>query len=384
MSFAILALIGVLALLGPALASIPRLRLPLVIGELGAGVLIGSSGLHLVSSANPTFSFLASIGFALVMFEAGSHVPVRQRALRAALWRGLARAGMVGLLAVLVGLVLSRLAGTGHAALYAVLMASSSAALVLPILDSQKLTADTATLPLLAQVAIADTVCIVALPLAIDPHHALRAALGGLALAAAAGVLFLIMRQLQRDGWRHRLQSFSKRRRFALELRVDLVVLFTLAALAVRTHVSVMLAGFSYGLVMAGVGEPRRLARQLFALTDGFLGPLFFVWLGASLNLSEVGHQPRYLLLGIALGAGAVLVHLVTSATGLSAGAALLSSAQLGVPVAAATLGTQLHLLHPAEAPALIVGAVVTIAATTLGASLTGAAHTDTDPAQSG
>ena len=43
-------------------------------------------------------------------------------------------------------------------------------------------------------------------------------------------------------------------------------------------HVSIMLAGFSFGLAVAGVGEPRRLARQLFAVTEGFLGPLFFVW----------------------------------------------------------------------------------------------------------
>jgi hypothetical protein len=48
----------------------------------------------------------------------------------------------------------------------------------------------------------------------------------------------------------------------------------------VRTHVSIMLAGFCVGLAVAGVGAPRRLARQMFAVTEGFLGPLFFVWLG--------------------------------------------------------------------------------------------------------
>jgi hypothetical protein len=41
------------------------------------------------------------------------------------------------------------------------------------------------------------------------------------------------------------------------------VILFTLAAVAVNTHVSIMLAGFSYGLAVSGIGEPRRLARQL-------------------------------------------------------------------------------------------------------------------------
>jgi hypothetical protein len=44
----------------------------------------------------------------------------------------------------------------------------------------------------------------------------------------------------------------------------------------------------------------------------------------------------------------------------LSMGA--LAAAQLGVPVAAATVGTQLHLLAPGEAAALMLGALVTIA----------------------
>ena len=47
-----------------------------------------------------------------------------------------------------------------------------------------------------------------------------------------------------------------------------------------------------------------------------------------------------------------------------------LACAQLGVPVAAATLATQLHLLGPGEAPALILGALVTIAVSTVGGGL--------------
>ena len=103
-------------------------------------------------------------------------------------------------------------------------------------------------------------------------------------------------------GYRKRLHKLSEEPRFALELRVNLLIVFALAALAVETHVSIMLAGFSFGLVMAAIGEPRRLARQLFAITDGFLGPLFFVWLGASLDVRALGSHRSYILLGVALG----------------------------------------------------------------------------------
>src|SRR5207342_1054261 len=121
-------------------------------------------------------------------------------------------------------------------------------------------------------------------------------------------------------------------------------ILFALAGVAVWLHVSIMLAGFAFGLAVAAVGEPRRLARQLFALTEGFLGPVFFVWLGSNLDLRALGAEPRL------IGLGAVLAHVLTRVSGQPLSIGLLASAQLGVPVAAATVGTQLGVLVPGEA----------------------------------
>ncbi len=367
MSFATLALVSLVALLGPLLAWPPRWHVPMLVGELAAGVLLGPTAVNRLHAGDPTFAFMADIGFALVMFVAGSHVPVRDPRLRGALRTGLARALAVGALAAVGGLAISHLFGTGHAALYAVLLASSSAALVLPILDSLKLDGP-AVLQLLPQVAIADTACIVALPLAIDPHHAGRAALGAVAVVGCGVVLFFALCYLERSGWRKRAHKVSERRGFALELRVSLVVLFALAALAKGTHVSIMLAGFTCGVAVAGVGEPRRLARQLFGLTEGFFGPLFFVWLGASLDLRDLGRHPSFIGLGLLLGAGAVVVHLAPRVSGQPLAAGAMAAAQLGVPVASATLGSQLNLLRPGEAAALILGALVTVVVATAAA----------------
>jgi Kef-type K+ transport system membrane component KefB len=131
-----------------------------------------------------------------------------------------------------------------------------------------------------------------------------------------------------------------------------------------------MLAGFSIGLAVTAVGEPRRLARQLFAVTEGFLGPLFFVWLGASLNLQELVHHRSYILLGVVLGLGAIATHVAMRVTRQPIAAGGLASAQLGVPVAAATVGSQLHLLKPGEPAALLLGALVTIAAAVFGGAI--------------
>ena len=161
-----------------------------------------------------------------------------------------------------------------------------------------------------AQIAIADTACIVLLPLVIDPSHAPRAALG--------------------DGGSRRLRPCRFRRSPVRATGPGGASACTttprtaggrwscgsawrscsgLAHWRGSTHVSIMLAGFALGLVVAAVGEPRRLARQLFGITEGFFGPLFFVWLGASLQVRDLGAHPRLILLGVALGAGAVVAH---------------------------------------------------------------------------
>ncbi|MEB0288872.1 cation:proton antiporter, partial [Cryobacterium sp. 10S3] len=80
-------------------------------------------------------------------------------------------------------------------------------------------------------------VAIIALPLAIDPPNAGRAALGAGAVAAAAAVLYLTLSRLERNGARLRLHRLSEQRKFALELRIQLAVLFAMSALAVFGHV---------------------------------------------------------------------------------------------------------------------------------------------------
>jgi len=363
--FGTLALVVLVGLLGPLLATPQRGRVPVVLGQLLAGVALGRTGTGTLHPDDRTFTFLADIGFALVMFVGGTHVPVRDARLRSALRVGALRAVAVGVLAVPAGFGLAAVFDTGHGLLYAVLLASSSAALVLPIAQAGP-SSGADVLQLLAQVSVADAAAIVALPLAIDRAHAGRAALGALAVLACAGVLFVVLRQLERTGLRKRMHRLSEHRRFALELRINLLILFALAALAVRTHVSIMLAGFSFGLVVAAVGEPRRLARQLFAVTEGFLAPLFFVWLGAVLDLRSLASHPSSIGLGVALGAGAVGVHVLMRVSGQRLAAGTLAAAQLGLPVAAATLGTQLGVLHRGEAGAIMLGAMVTIAAATL------------------
>jgi Kef-type K+ transport system membrane component KefB len=365
--FATLAVIVLAGLVGTIPAFPKGWHVPVVVGELFVGVILGRTGLGYLDASETTFSFLAEIGFGLVMFVAGTHVPVRDVGLRHGLGTSAACAVLVGAGSVPLGVLLASAFGTNHAALYAVLMASSSAALILPIISSLGLHGEP-VLQLLPQVAIADALCIVALPLAIDPVHAVRSALGALAVVLAGAVIFGILLFLERKGYRRRLHRVSEERHFAMELRISLMILFALAAVAGRSHVSVMLAGFVFGLAVAAVGAPRRLARQLFAVTEGFLGPLFFVWLGSSLDLRALGSRPTLIVLGLLLGIGALLSHSLARLTRQPLSLSLLAAAQLGVPVAATTLGTSLNVLQPGESAALLMAALVTIAVSTIAA----------------
>ncbi|MDT5401349.1 MAG: hypothetical protein QOK33_4580 [Mycobacterium sp.] len=367
--FQTLALVAVIGLAGPLLAAVPRMGVPVVVGELVAGIVVGRTGFGIVDPDNATFMLLANIGFALVMFVVGTHVPVRDASLRTALPKALLRAVLVGAVAAVLGVVLAHAFGTGHALLYAVLMASSSAALALPVIDSLGLTGPS-VLSVTAQIAMADAASIVLLPLVIDPSRAPRAALGALAIVACALVLYVVLKYSDTNGVRKRLHHYSRQHNLALELRISLLILFGLAALAVFTHVSIMLAGFALGLVMSAVGEPRRLARQLLGVTEGFFGPLFFVWLGASLQVRELGDHPKFIALGVALGLGAVLAHCVGRVVGQPLTLAALAAAQLGVPVAATTLGIEQHLLVDGEPSALILGALITIGVTSVAGAI--------------
>jgi Kef-type K+ transport system membrane component KefB len=343
--------------------------MPVVIGQLLAGILIGSSGLRLVNAQDPMFTFLGEVGFAVTMFVAGTHVPVRDARLRPALLTGVLRAVAVGVLSAAGGFGIAAAFGTGHGGVYAVIMASSSAALVLPAVDQLGL-GGPQLLPTLAQVAVADTACIVALPLVIDPANAPRAALGALLIAVlAVGIAFALRWADEHDHW-DRLRDTSKDHQLALELRVSLVVLFGLGAIAALMHVSVLLAGFAAGLAVSFAGEPHRLAKQLFAVAEGFLAPLYFVWLGASLSIGALVKDPRLILLGLALGVGAVLAHLALAISRQHPLWAIATSAQLGVPMAAATIGASNGLLGSGEPAALVLGALVTIGALTVATAM--------------
>jgi Kef-type K+ transport system membrane component KefB len=369
-NFGVLALIVLAGLAGPLLGAGRSAFVPVVIGEILAGVIVGRSGLDAVDPTEPTVQFLSNVGFAMLMFTVGAHIPLRDPRLPASLRSGAVAAGAVLLLAPVGGVAAAWFGGTGGAAVYAVILGSGSAAAVLTMMNEARLIGPQA-LTVIGQVTIADVVTILAIPLVLQPSRAANAALGGALIAAGAVAVYGFASWLYPKGWVHRLRARSKRRRWALDLRLSLLVLFTLSWIAQESGTSVLIAGFGTGLLVAAFGGSERLFTQVRGLADGFFVPLFFVVLGARLQVGALIDHPSILRLSVALLILNVAVHL--AAAGLShqrAPAALIATAQLGVPAAVVTLGLQEKVLTAAEGAAIIFAALASLGTATLGTTL--------------
>jgi Kef-type K+ transport system membrane component KefB len=99
--------------------------------------------------------------------------------------------------------------------------------------------------------------------------------------------------------------------------------------------------------------------------------PLFFVVLGARLDLRALWHQPSLLVLAALLAALNAAVHLLAAVfTRQQLGAGLAATAQLGVPAAVVTLGLENHVLTDGEGSAIVTAALVSLALTAAGVTM--------------
>jgi Kef-type K+ transport system membrane component KefB len=369
--FGTLVVIVLAGLLGPLIAALLGRRfVPVVIGEIAAGIVVGPAVLEAVDPANATISFLGKVGFAMLMLTVGMHVPLRDREMLGSLGAGALLAALVCVLAIPGGLLAASAAGTGHAAVYAVLLASGSAAVLLPALQELGLRGPV-VMAVMAQVTLADVITILSVPIVLQPARAGHAALGAALVLAGVVLLLGVGRLLSGHARVQQLRQLSKQRQWVLDLRLSLLVLFFLAWLAQRSGTSVLIAGFGAGLMVAVLGGPKRLSVQVRGIADGFFIPLYFVVLGAQLDVGGLFTRPSLLALAGVLVALNVAIHLAAALlVRLPLSGGLAASAQLGVPAAVASLGLAAHLLSSTVATSIVVAAVISVLVCTAGVEL--------------
>ena len=272
-----------------------RLPLPVVVVEIVLGICIGP---ELMGLAHPDdfLDFFASLGLGMLFFFAGYEIDferIRGSPLRLAVlgWvLSLILAYSLGGLLSLTGLVLSLLF-TGSA------LATTAIGTLIPVLsDAGELRTRFGTF-LLAAGAMGEFGPILLITLVFSTKGAAANALIlGAFVALAVVTAVLAVRGVGR-GWE--LLDRTLETSGQLAIRITVVTVFALGALAASLGLDLLLGGFVAGVIarIALTGrEVEVLESKLTAVGYGFFIPFFFVVSGIKFDLSALTEDPLHLL----------------------------------------------------------------------------------------
>lgn len=373
--FALLTIVMLAGLAGPLMGQGRRGLVPVVIGELLAGAVLGRTGFGVIDATTQPLPAFSALGFAMLMFSAGTHVDIGSPQIRAGFVRGLSAFAIAAAVAAPLGLLVDRALGVGNAPLLAVLISGSSAAIAFPILTERGLQGPNISF-LIAWIAIADAVTVLLMPLTLLGTANVGLAVGGdVGLIATAVIVLTVAERAGQSRFNQHMTAWSLSRGWAWQVRLAMILLLGLSAIAERTGGSTLIAGFLAGMILVRLREPGRVAVQLSGIAEGFFVPLFFVLLGAQLNLRALVTDPSRILLAVALAAAALAAHTVAAAirggeSRLATG--MVATAQLGLPAAAASLGLTSGRLPAGVTAALVAAGCLTLLPATVGSVLLG------------
>ena len=290
MTFGVLTVIVLAGLAGPLLSASERVLVPVVVGELLAGLVIGRTGFDWIHPDRPDPAFLAAIGFAMLMFAAGMHVPLRQPALA----RGSAGAPSPRR---------SRRASRDRRGSQ---RPRSPASRTQPCTPSssragrRRCSSRRSRRPACSSDSGPDRRRAgrgrrrrrrsSRVPLVLQPRRASARCSARARSRPARSRSLRRSRVLGAAGW-HRTGSDGSRRAGAgpSTCACRCSSCSASAWLATRSGTSILIAGFAVGLVVAATGGPKRLSRQVTGIAQGFFIPLFFVVLGARIDVRALG-----------------------------------------------------------------------------------------------
>jgi len=297
-----------------------RLGQPAVLGEIVAGLLLGPHALGLVPE-HDVIRLLAEIGVLLLLFEIGlsTDLPAMLRVGSAAL-----RVAVVGVALPFLGGYLFALAlGTRDlvpVVLGATLTATSVAITARVLSDLGQLDSQEARI-ILGAAVIDDVIGVVILALVERMGDAGRLDVGPAIGALIIGIGFLVVAVALGRLVAPALVRWvgSARTRGAL-LTLAVALALLLGLLAARTGSAALIGAMAAGLLLAGTPRRDDIEREVRPLVD-FFAPIFFVTVGAAVNLELLSPLKAENAHTLALGAGLVLVAIAGKlASGLVAG----------------------------------------------------------------
>ena len=343
----------------------PGLRIPAVVLEIVAGILVGPSVLGWVE-IDGTLEVMSTLGLAFLLFLGGLEVDFAQ--LRGRVLR-LTLGGYALSIAIAVGVSFAFAAGglVETPLLVAIALGSTSLGVLIPVLkDTRRIETPLGRL-VLAGGSIADFAAIILLSLFFTGEGGAGATLVLIgSLLGLAAVVLAVVRGAQHSMRIRadlvRLQDTTAQ----IRVRGALVLLVGFAAAAQQLGLEVILGTFAAGAMLT-LADPDRamthpdLRHKLEAIGFGVFIPIFFVTSGVRFDLgaltgsaSALAMVPLFLLaLLLVRGLPALLYRpLLDRRETLVAG--LLQATSLPFLVAATAIGSELGLIDAGEAAALV------------------------------
>ena len=373
MSFGGLLIVALIAVAAPLLVGlVPAVRVPAVVLEIVAGIVVGPSGFGWVELDLP-IEILSVIGLSFLLFLAGLEIDVahlRGRVLRLA---GLGF-GLTLALGVVVGLAFAAVGDVRSPLLIAVALSATSLGLVVPVLkDAGQVEQPVGQLTVAAS-SVADFGAIVLLSLLFS---GLSASVGStlLLLGLFAVLAVVTVLALSRLGRSMRLNTALVRLQdTTAEIRVRIAVVLLIAFVAVAEHLGLetilgaFLAGAILNLVDRDTSTHPHFRLKLEAIGYGFVVPVFFVASGIRFDLDALLESPSAFLrvplfllaLLVVRGAPAAL-YAPTVGRRPAVAAGLLQATSLPFLVTATQIGAELGEISPETSAALVSAGLLSV-----------------------
>jgi Kef-type K+ transport system membrane component KefB len=373
--FADLLIVVAVAFAAPFMLGLfPRLRLPSVVVEIVAGIVVGPSVLGLVE-LDQVIEVVALIGLGFVLFLAGLEIEFEKLRGQVLRLTGLGFVLSFGIaLAVALGLSAGGLVETPL--LVAIILCATSLGVIVPVLkDSGEISSPFGQL-IVAAASIADFGAIILLTLFFSGEGGVGSTLLLLgALLVLAVAVYATVRgaegsmRIKRDLLR--LQDTTAQ----IRIRAAIVLFVGFAAVAEELGFEVILGTFIAGAIISLLDRDEVMThpdfrRKLDAIGFGFFIPVFFVTSGVRFDLealvaeaSNLAMVPVFLgALLVVRGLPALLYRRVLDAR-RTVVAGILQATSLPFIVAASAIGLELGLIDAAESAALIGAGLLSVLA---------------------
>jgi len=380
--FLALLLITGLAVFIPVLLSrFRRLNLPIVVGEILAGVVIGTSGFDLVAPS-PSLDFLAEFGFAFLMFLSGLEVDFSMltglggHKNNREFWGqplplALVMLALTLALAMLSALGLQQLGMVSNPMLMGLILSTTSLGVVAPVLKERRLLGERYGQTLLVAASLADFATLILLTVAIAAARQ-GLSLDLLLIVVLLAVFILLARigpVVARVPSLNRVLEELSHATAQIQVRSALALMVAWVVLAEALGVELILGAFLAGAIANLMGGQRRASSQekLDAIGFGFFIPIFFIMVGVNLNLGAFFESPGAIVLS---GALLLIAYLVKVGPALAlrlrfpwrntlAGGLLLSS-RLSLIIAASEIALNIGAIDVGTESAIVLIAVIT------------------------